>query len=112
MADPETESSATPAEPTAPLHHSEDTAYYGASGVNVVPTVWAAQVMFLTPTISDQGMFNNVDVVVSMPWPLAKALHEILGMILAQYEKDENVIQLPKSFVKLLAELKAQQANG
>jgi hypothetical protein len=43
---------------------------------------------------------------------LAKALHEILGMILAQYEKDENVIQLPKSFVKLLAELKAQQANG
>lgn len=102
-----------PAEPTAPIRYSEDTTYYGAGGVNVVPTVWCAQLMFMTTAFTNEGVFNDVDAVVSVPWPLAKALHEILGMILTQYEKDEGaIIQLPKSFEKLISELKAQQTNG
>lgn len=113
MTDSSDQTADTAPEPSAPLRASEDTVYYGASGVNVVPTVWATQIMFMTPTLSQDGVYNSVDVVASLPWPLTKALHEILGMIIAQYEKDEGApIRLPNSFSQLLAELKSKQANG
>lgn len=52
-----------------------ETDYYAASGAALLPSPWALQMAFLAPMLDEKvGILNTADVVVSVPWPLAKAL--------------------------------------
>lgn len=67
--------------------------------------MWVAQVMFMTQKADPQtgDMQIALDTVASLPWPLAKALHAILGRVIAEYEGKEGAITVPASFVNTLS---------
>jgi hypothetical protein len=70
------------------------------SGVASVGSSWVLQLNFTETMMVDTATaVQKPAAVVSMPWNLAKALHEILGNQIAAYEKQEGEIRLPKAFV-------------
>jgi hypothetical protein len=49
---------------------------------------------------------------VSMSWPLAKALHRMLGDVIARFEQTEGPISVPKSFEATLSVVSEQTPQG
>ena len=93
MSDQKEDSAAAPQEAIRP--------YITASSVHVAGGQWVALVTFLTAAQRGPTEITDVPVVgVALPWPLAKALHKILGDVLRQYEAIEGEIAMPASFAK------------
>lgn len=77
--------------------------YFAASGVALIPSQWTLQMALLAPMLDSlDGVVNTADLVVSLPWPLAKALAKALTI--AVYQQD------PTPLTKEVAE--DIEANG
>lgn len=81
---------------------------FSASSVAVAGTTWTANVMFSSTVIAGQTAIDMPEWVVSMPWPLAKALIDVLKQTVDQYEKVEGTINLPTSYTQKRAELESK----
>lgn len=82
---------------THPGREGPDTALT-AVGVSVNGTQWFMQLNFQEALAINQSLVERTTAAVRVPWPLAKALHEVLGTTLAKYEETEGLISLPRSF--------------
>jgi hypothetical protein len=78
-------------------------------GVLVSPSRWCVQLVLSVPIaehveFAENGVVTGERTVerivgrVTLAWPLAKALHKILGEVVAQYEDKEGEVALPRSF--------------
>jgi hypothetical protein len=76
---------------------------YTAAIAQVRATAWVAQLSFGQPGAPGAPPDALQDLVVSVPWPLAKVLHQVLGKILEAYEKQEGTISVPNSIAATLA---------
>lgn len=74
-----------------------------ANGVNVVGMRWCIQLNFGTPIVEKDAPMDYSLAHINLNWPLAKALHLILGATIENYEKLEGTINLPKSFLTEVA---------
>lgn len=79
----------TKAKPKA-LHYenvSDETDYYVVSGAALLPSQWTLQLALMTPMLDDRkGVVNTADVVVAIPWPLAKALAYALQKAVTKHD--------------------------
>lgn len=78
---------------------------FHATGVNITGTAWTLSLLISESSATQPGAAGApvpqpTDCVVTMSWPLAKALSEILAATITSYEHSEATIQLPRSFVE------------
>lgn len=87
--------------PALPPEVPEDVPYFAACGVQFGPSRWMLQMAAISPLTDDTGR-ERVEVMLSFPWPLAKAMHAALGETIRAYEEVEGTITLPKSYAEQL----------
>lgn len=64
-----------------------ETDYYAASGAALLPGEWTLQLAFMSPMLDERkGVINTADVVVAIPWPLAKALAKALQHVVDHHD--------------------------
>jgi hypothetical protein len=92
--------SATPSTP-APVQG------YTASSCHVYPTQWVLQLVFGEAAPTPSGQVVEIPrFMVGLPWPLAKAIYQIVGGVIDEYEKAEGPIVVPASIQKQIDEMK------
>jgi hypothetical protein len=74
-----------------------------ATNVALGGTMWVAQISFAESHIEHGGVADETVASVQMPWPLAKALSIMLTEAVANYEKSEGPLSIPRSVAAFIA---------
>lgn len=83
---------------------------YFATGVAVGGNSWVVNLIFNQQQPRDDSSVDVPAAIVSIPWPLAKAMAELVLDAIAQFEVSESSVPLPKSYVAKRDERRAQVA--
>ena len=70
------------------------------SGFGLSPLRWSAALAITAMKPSEEGAKEMVSHLVEIPWPMAKALNEMLATAIEGYEAKEGEIAIPESFYR------------
>lgn len=113
MADPSTPPTATTS-PAATMTQEPDPPLYTASAINMQASAWVLRMAFgeVGPANADGKVASEYyRIAVGLPWPLAKLIHQYMGLAIEAYEKQEGTIAVPRSLQAKMEEAKAKAAT-
>jgi len=78
---------------------AHDVALVTVSSCNVALSAWVLQLVVgdAVPGAAGSNAKENPRMVIGIPWPLAKVVHQMMGAAIAAYEKQEGTISVPRS---------------
>jgi hypothetical protein len=82
-----------------------------ADGLQLAGGSWSLIINLMQTRVINAQVATTPTASVSISWPLAKALHQMLGDVIKRFENTEGDISVPKSFETALSIGSAEQAS-